>query len=108
MNEVNKMKLPDLMDKDIRSEIRKNPEVFMSDMLGEKMLVDEISIVVKTNTADITYVVIPKENVMAGDLASVQASGVSSAGTAATLGSVSSMCSSASTFATASSVGTLT
>ncbi len=92
-----------IFDKKIRKNIRKSPKA----MLGSKYIDKDINFIVKTNTNNTTYIIIPlHDNDL--DLTNIHAAeSISSAGTASTAGTVVSISSACSCSSTVSTIGTV-
>ncbi len=99
-----------LFDKKLRAQIRKNPKITFD---SNSYLDKNIDIVVKTNTSDTIYVILPiynknieLENVNAGvEVSSIGT--VGTGGTASTVGCVAVTISSATTASSVSTVGSI-
>lgn len=94
-----------IYNKDFRQKLTTNPKRYYKEF--NDGLLDDVEIVVKKNTKDISYIVMPASDI--GDLDRIQAAGVGCAGsvgsvfTASTLGTATST---ASSFGSAGSIGT--
>ncbi len=106
MKEENKV--GKLSDKAFRAQLRKDPKQHIGKLFGNNSNVQDIEIVVKTNTKNMMYIVFPSSNsnIDLDMLGSVYAANTAF-GTASTLASAGSLSSTASTVSTGFTASTL-
>lgn len=98
-----------MYDKDFRQKLIADPKKYYQEFNNNSL--DSVEIVAKKNTRKTTYIVIPSGNITE-DMGTIQAAGVSSAGSVSTassfssLGTVTSTISSATTGASVGTAGT--